>query len=493
MKKIILALIILSVFTGSIFADKKIDDVVTAVNFVNKLGVGFQYPLTVENADKTALDNIKEKGFSTIRIQTNPGLYLTDEGFTIDSAYMKKLAELIDYAIEKDFYVILCGPLCEKIEDEDILYEGYFVSEDDKDYSEEFLTAVWKQYSEAFNDSYDEHLIFETLNEPADLYHIDAGFEKDDCADCKSDFAILNAYNQLILDTIRSSGGNNTSRFVMVEGLSGRWQNITNKKFKLPKDKVKDRLIPAFHYYPMGKGEFARKYYISFMKDDITNCFNTLKKTYFSKKIPVFITQGICENPAPVLERINCTKDFMSEIKTNNYPCGLVVDTTLAFNEDENEAVYIDSLLAAAQGKEYSLSEDFKKKNEVKIESVIGKNILDKEYEMKSWENECIINPDVLVRSTPKSYELEFELEFVGHRPILRFGYFDQNMKQFDGTGLKNITAEGGQVSRDIVIVKSETVTLAISEGIAKRLIASRYMHIEGQDILVKSVKVKSK
>lgn len=490
MKKIVLVLIILSIFTGSIFADKKIDESITAVNFVNKLGVGFQYPLTIENTDKASLDKIKEKGFSTIRIQTNPGLYLTDQDFTIDSDYMKKLAELIDYAIEKDFYVILSGPLCEKIEDENIIYEGYFVSEDDKDYSEEFLAAVWKQFAEAFNDSYDEHLIFETLNEPADLYHIDAGHERDDCADCKSDFAILNSYNQIILDAIRTSGGNNEKRFVMVEGLSGRWQNITNKKFKLPKDKTKDRLIPAFHYYPMGRGDLARKYYISFMKDDMTNCLDNLKKTYFSKKIPVFITQGICETSVPVLERINCTQDLMNEITKNNYPCGLVVNTDLNFSEDEVESVYIESLLAAVQGKTYSLSEDFKKKNEVKIESVIGKNILDKEYEMRSWENECIINPDVLVRSTPKNFQLEFELEFVGHRPVFRFGYFDQDMNQFDGIALKNMTAKGGQLSKDIVIVKSETVVLTISEVVAKKLIDSRYMHVEGQDIILKSIKV---
>ena len=105
MKKNIMLFVILSFFTVSLFADKKINESITAVNFVNKLGVGFQYPLTVENADKTALDNIKEKGFSTIRIQTNPGLYLTDEAFTIDSKYLESLKELIDYAVEKDFYV----------------------------------------------------------------------------------------------------------------------------------------------------------------------------------------------------------------------------------------------------------------------------------------------------------------------------------------------------------------------------------------------------
>ena len=73
---------------------------------------------------------------------------------------------------------------------------------------------------------------------------------------------------------------------------------------------------------------------------------------------------------------------------------------------------------------------------------------------MRSWENECIINPDVLVNSTPKNYLLEFEFEFIGHKPVFRFGYFDQEMNQFDGVALKNMTANGGIITRDIITIK---------------------------------------
>ena len=96
-------------------------------------------------------------------------------------------------------------------------------------------------------------MIFETFNEPVDVLHEHAWFPKENCATCKKDFAILNEYNQLIVDTIRSTGGNNANRFILIEGLGGaRWQFITSKLFKPPKDKAKNKLIPAYHHYPMG-------------------------------------------------------------------------------------------------------------------------------------------------------------------------------------------------------------------------------------------------
>ena len=46
--------------------------------------------------------------------------------------------------------------------------EGYIVRNTQADITESkaFLKAIWTQIAAAFNNSYDEHLIFETLNEP---------------------------------------------------------------------------------------------------------------------------------------------------------------------------------------------------------------------------------------------------------------------------------------------------------------------------------------
>ena len=126
------------------------------------------------------------------------------------------------------------------------------MNEKKKKESTKLIEAVWKQYAQAFNNSYDEHLIFETLDEPAAIFHEHAWNPDDNCSTCKKNFAILNEYNQLIVDTIRSTGGNNANRFIMVEGLTGgRYWLLANKLFKLPKDKAKNKIIPSLHNYPM--------------------------------------------------------------------------------------------------------------------------------------------------------------------------------------------------------------------------------------------------
>ena len=105
-------------------------------------------------------------------------------------------------------YVAICGPFAEltvhdvylkKVEEGNIRFGGYYVIEDTKEESKKFIEAVWRQYAQAFNNSYDEHLIFENFNEPIHIKHDHAWMPDPDCAECKKDFALLNEYNQLIV------------------------------------------------------------------------------------------------------------------------------------------------------------------------------------------------------------------------------------------------------------------------------------------------------
>ena len=75
------------------------------------------------------------------------------------------------------------------------------------------------------------------------------------------------------MDTIRASGGNNAKRFILIEGLGyAKYEYITTDLFKLPNDKTKDRLIPAFHEYPMGANENSFKnFYTGSIKQFITD------------------------------------------------------------------------------------------------------------------------------------------------------------------------------------------------------------------------------
>ena len=512
-----------------------IDEKLDAWDFIKEIGTGLQYEVFIcytldldfgmdiyhsmgfSKSTKEQIHSIKEKGFKTLRLQTNPGMgHLLDSSYTIDPRYTKAIKQVVDWAIAEDMYVIICGPWAEltskeaykrKIAEGNIHFAGYVVSEKDKKQSEKFIKAVWKQYAEAFNNSYDEHLIFETLNEPVDYYHEHAFSSRPDCKECKKDFEILNEYNQLIVDTIRASGGNNASRFILVEGLVGGDLDgntgITTNLFKLPKDKAKNKLIPTMHHYPMGAvPDVCKNYYTDNIKDRFNQIFATLDELYFSKHIPVYISEVGHLRKVPIMERIKCMKDFMSEVAKPNRSCAVTMHTNGNPEWDSGyydsyklkwyDTEYIDTIIYGAQGKEYPLSTEFLKNNETKIESIVGKNLLKEPVEKKNWGNGFRISSNIFYRSTPAKYKIEFELERTGSNPILQLAYNDFKNNWHDGFNtpmLKKIRVKGG-INQGNIAVKANKVILTIDENLTKELADGYGVFLNGQDIIIKSMKV---
>ena len=134
------------------------DDKISAWDFVKKLGVGFQYEPFMghepridfgmdcynqgagfKKPSKEIVHFIKETGFNTLRLQTAPECHLLDENYTIDPRFIKGLKEVVDWAIEEDMFVIICGPFSELLErneffqkkvKESVHYEAVDVSEE---------------------------------------------------------------------------------------------------------------------------------------------------------------------------------------------------------------------------------------------------------------------------------------------------------------------------------------------------------------------------
>ena len=508
-------------------ASGQFDDKISAWDYIKKLGVGFQYdtfpvneplydwgmdcyhPWGHKKPSKETVHFIRGKGFKTLRLQTGPESHLLDENYTIDPRYIKAIKEVVDWAIAEDMYVIICGPFSEwlrkevfqKKVKESIHFEGVTVSEEYKTKTKGLLKAIWKQYATAFNNSYDEHLIFETLNEPLDAFHEHAWDPKSDCAVCKKDYAILNEYNQLIVDTIRSTGGNNAKRFIMVEGLTGKWQYITTSLFKMPKDKTKDRLIPTLHNYPLGftlePRYGGKKYYTDGMRKQINEMFDALDKTYFKKHVPVYISE-VSGGPfgISVMERINCMKDFMAGVSKNGRSCAVTLHPCNDYYNNQSRDMdfwnikwnekpeYFDTVFYGAQGKEYPLSEEFIKNNSVTIPSIVGKNLLNEPVEKKNWGDGYGIKGDVFVRSTPAKYKIEFQIEKTGSNPRFEFGYWNGSYSKVT-KGIK-----GGVVDGSNIAVKSDIVTISVDEKLAKELESAGDVFLNGQDIIIKSMKV---
>ncbi|MBR3045540.1 MAG: glycoside hydrolase family 5 protein [Oscillospiraceae bacterium] len=190
----------------------------------------------------TKIENIaalKAAGFNTIRIPVSWHNHV-DENFNISRAWLTRVKEVVDWCRDMDLYVIVNT---HHDNEEDFYYPDSAHMESSKKY----LTAVWSQIAEAFKD-YDEHLILESLNEPRLVgtnyeWWIDQNNEQ-----CKDAVSCINTLNQLFVDTVRASGGNNASRWLLVPGYAASPDGALNPGFAMPTD-PQSRVILSVHAY----------------------------------------------------------------------------------------------------------------------------------------------------------------------------------------------------------------------------------------------------
>jgi endoglucanase len=190
---------------------------------------------------------VKNAGFNTVRI---PVTLLTAIGpapnYAIDPARLARIKEVVDYAYNKGMYVILDG----------VHGDGYhtingawlLVTASDQAAVRTKYQKVWQQYANLFKD-YDERLIFESMNEVFDGNY----YDPDPLL-----YQNLNAFNQIFVDTIRQTGGNNAARWLLVPGWNTNIDHMTlDFGFVIPTDNYRSSSIPSSekrimisaHYY----------------------------------------------------------------------------------------------------------------------------------------------------------------------------------------------------------------------------------------------------
>lgn len=178
------------------------------------------------------IDYVKSLGFKSVRIPTSWVMgHITDaENTTIDEAWMSRVQEVVDYCISSGLYVVLNDH-----------WDGGWLQESFDDISAENiannsakLTRLWTQIANHFK-NYNEYLIFAGLNEPA--------------ADTQEETNALLQYEQVFIDAVRATGGNNAERVLVVQGPN---TNIDQTNDWLDVTRLNDpagKLMVEVHYY----------------------------------------------------------------------------------------------------------------------------------------------------------------------------------------------------------------------------------------------------
>lgn len=185
---------------------------------------------------------VKSQGFNTVRIPVSYLLKIGDApDYTIDSAWLDRVQEVVDYVVNNDLFAVM-----------NIHGDGYYTVDkswllcvdDNQDEIKAKYEKVWQQIAERFKD-YDEHLIFESMNEEFDNTYgkpNSTGYEN------------INAYNKIFVDTVRKTGSNNEKRWLLMPGWNTNIEYTAGDYgFEIPDDTLctadGKRLMISVHYY----------------------------------------------------------------------------------------------------------------------------------------------------------------------------------------------------------------------------------------------------
>lgn len=192
------------------------------------------------------IQGMKNAGFDTIRIPiawTN-GMNFESGDYTIDSRLMDRVDEVVNWALDADMYVIINDHW-------DGGWWGMFGSADQavRDQAMEMYKSMWTQIGEHFADS-SYKLIFEGANEELgdrlndkNITGSKGVLNENEC------YETANLINSEFVKTIRSLGGKNADRFLLVAGYNTDITKTCDDRFIMPEDTADSKLLLSVHYY----------------------------------------------------------------------------------------------------------------------------------------------------------------------------------------------------------------------------------------------------
>lgn len=235
---------------------------------------------------KSMIDSVAKAGFNAIRIPIRWYPHFSEDAsgaIKIDSTWMQRVKQLIDWSRENDMYVII-NTHHEKWLESHALY---------KDSAEVYRKerALWKEIAIYFRD-YDEHLLFAGTNE----VHIPDNWGRPE----QENVDVQNGFNQIFVDAVRATGGRNTYRTLIVQTYVTNYE-FGPELFRFPTDPTPGRMMVEMHFYDpwnycgLGTDKYWGKPCTQFGVDGeaqetrLKSCLASLKPIFTDKGYPIII------------------------------------------------------------------------------------------------------------------------------------------------------------------------------------------------------------
>ncbi len=275
------------------------------------------------------IETVNNAGFNTIRIPTTWYQHLTyDEAndfYEINPEWLDYVRQTVDWAYERDMFIIL------NVHHEEWVNQAVFTDETLAE-AQNKLSDIWTQVAEEFKD-YDQHLIFEGMNEPRQTGNSAVSEWGNGGEDGGYTWNYINTLNETFVDTIRANGSSaNNERLLMIPGYCATTDVQTLNAIEIPENAgniaisthayspyffTMDTSEYSCHEFP-GKSGWGEDYEYA-----LDTLFTNLKSVSDSKGVPIVMGEFSASNFHNTESRVNWAKCYLTEAKEAGIPCVL--------------------------------------------------------------------------------------------------------------------------------------------------------------------------
>lgn len=303
---------------------------ISAWEFVKNLTFGWNLGNTLDGGSRNAFDSpkahetawgnpvttdgvaklLKDTGFGIFRVPVTWSSHIGNPpNFIITPEWIDRVREVVDYGISNGLYVIL-----------NLHHENWhFPSYENYDAAEARLTKIWGQIAAKFKE-YDEHLIFEAMNEPRmnrTKYEWTGG-----TPEARN---VINKLNAAFIQTVRSAGGNNIHRQLMIPTYAASSDETVMRDLVVG-EYDKNIIVSVHAYTPYLfalSEEDVKEWSPDNPKDtkDIDSLFGRIDDIFLSKQIPVIMGEMGARNKDNIDARVRWAKYYASKAREYGVPC----------------------------------------------------------------------------------------------------------------------------------------------------------------------------
>lgn len=273
---------------------------------------------------KEIIEGYAKAGYKSMRIPVSWGNMLSTD-YKVNPDLMDRVETILNWTLDCGMVAII-----------NIHHENEWIKMVPTDnQAKEKYVSIWNQICERF-EKYGDHLMFEPMNEIG-YDEIWAPWGGNDTDKAKA-FGYVNELNQLFVNTVRNSGGNNSKRYLLVEVYNTGLEYAYDPMFKMPDD-PSNRLILTVHYYSpatfciLGAGEDAgwgigqQSWGTDQDFKDLNNNMDLLKKNCVDKGIPVIIGEYCASKTGRTQEVVRLFSVAVTEAIYSRGMCPMLWDT----------------------------------------------------------------------------------------------------------------------------------------------------------------------